>query len=56
MTQMLKMGELKMDTIAELDHHIFSTLHVKDLTELAHFIEGYREPLKAQLESLKYLI
>jgi len=56
MTQMLKMGELKMDTIIELDHHIFSTLHVKDLTELAHFIEGYREPLKAQLDSLKYLI
>lgn len=56
MTQMLKMGELKMDTIVELDHHIFSTLHVKDLTELAHFIEGYREPLKEQLESLKYLI
>jgi putative nucleotidyltransferase with HDIG domain len=56
MTQMLKMGDLRMDTIVELDHHIFSTLHVKDLTELAHFIEGYREPLKAQLESLKYLI
>jgi len=56
MTQMLKMGELKMDTLQELDHHIFSTLHVKDLTELSHFIEGYREPLKAQLESLKYLI
>jgi HD-like signal output (HDOD) protein len=56
MTQMLKMGELKMDTSLELDHHVFSTLHVKDLTELAHFIEGYREPLQAQVESLKYLI
>ncbi|KAF0151662.1 MAG: metal-dependent phosphohydrolase HD subdomain protein [Ignavibacteria bacterium] len=56
MTQMLKVGELKMDTFVELDHHIFSTLHVKDLTELSHFIEGYREPLKAQMESLKYLI
>ncbi len=56
MTQMLKMGELRMDTNLELEHHVFSTLHVKDLTELAHFIEGYREPLQAQVESLKYLI
>jgi HD-like signal output (HDOD) protein len=56
MTQMLKMGELKMDSLVELDHHVFSTLHVKDLTELSHFIEGYREPLKSQMESLKYLI
>lgn len=56
MTQMLKMGDLKMDTMIDLDHHIFSTLHVKDLTELSHFIESYREPLQAQMESLKYLI
>ncbi len=56
MTQMLKIGELHLDTNLELDNHIFSTLHVKDLAELAHFIEGYREPLKAQLESLKYLV
>jgi len=55
-TQMLKMGELHMDGALELDSHVFATLHVKDLAELAHFIEGYREPLKAQLESLKYLV
>lgn len=56
MTQMLKMGDLHMDGAIELDNHVFSTLHVKDLTELAHFIEGYREPLQAQMESLKYLV
>jgi putative nucleotidyltransferase with HDIG domain len=56
MTQMLKMGELHLDSTLELDNHVFSTLHVKDLAELAHFIEGYREPLQAQLESLKYLV
>ena len=56
MTQMLKMGELHLDSAVELDTHVFSTLHVKDLAELAHFIEGYREPLQAQLESLKYLV
>lgn len=56
MTQMLKMGELKLDDKTELDSSLFAILHVKDLTELAHFIENYREPLQSQMESLKYLI
>jgi HD-like signal output (HDOD) protein len=56
MTQMLQMGNLKWDNLVELDNNIFNTLHVKDLTELGHFVESYREPIKLQMESLKYLV
>ncbi len=56
MTQMLKMGELTMDNSLQLNEFIFTTLHVKDLTQLAEFIESYKEPVKSQLESLRYLV
>lgn len=56
MTQLLKMGELKLDDKTELNSNILSILHVKDLTELSNFIESYREPLQSQMESLKYLV
>lgn len=56
MTQMLKMGELKLDDKTSISNNVLSILHVKDLTELSQFIENYREPLKQQMESLKYLV
>jgi HD-like signal output (HDOD) protein len=56
MTQKLQMGNLNMDNSLDLNEFIFTTLHIKDLTELGKFIESYREPLKNQIESLKYLI
>ena len=55
-TQMLKLGELNWDGMLQLDEHIFTTLHIKDINQLGEFIEGYREPLKYQMESLKYLL
>ncbi len=56
MTHMLKMGELKLDDKTSISNNVLSILHVKDLTELSQFIENYREPLKQQMESLKYLV
>jgi len=56
MTQKLQMGNLNMDNSLDLNEFIFTTLHIKDLTVLGKFIESYREPLKNQIESLKYLI
>ena len=56
MTQMLKIGDLDYEKSLKLDNVVFTTLHVKDLAELGHFIDGYREPLLLQLESLKYLV
>jgi len=56
MTQKLEMGCLEFDNNLDLNEFIFSTLHVKDLTELGKFIESYKEPVKGQFESLKYLI
>ncbi len=56
MTQMLKIGDLDYEKSLKLDNIVFSTLHVKDLAELGHFIDSYREPLLIQLESLKYLV
>ena len=56
MTQQLQVGNLKMDSSMELSEFIFESLHIKDLANLGTFIEGYREPLIAQMDSLKYLI
>ncbi len=56
MTQQLQVGNLKMDSSMELSEFIFESLHIKDLANLGTFIEGYREPLLVQMESLKYLI
>ncbi len=56
MTQKLQMGDLKWDGTLELNEHILTTLHFKDLADLGKFIENYREPLVGQLESLRYLI
>ncbi|MFA7227825.1 MAG: HDOD domain-containing protein [Melioribacteraceae bacterium] len=56
MTQKLQMGELKWDASINLDEHIFTNLHFKDLADLGKFIESYKEPLAGQLESLRYLI
>ncbi|MEW6702998.1 MAG: HDOD domain-containing protein, partial [Bacteroidota bacterium] len=56
MTQKLQIGNLSWDDSIELNEHIFATMHLKDLTELGKFIESYREPLAAQLDSLRYLI
>ncbi len=56
MTQKLQMGNLKWDESLNLDEHIFTNLHFKDLADLGKFIEGYKEPLVGQLESLRYLI
>lgn len=56
MTQKLQMGDLKWDGSLELNEHILTNLHFKDLTDLGKFIENYREPVIGQLESLRYLI
>lgn len=56
MTQMLKIGDVDYEKSLKLDNVVFSALHIKDLAELGHFIDGYREPLLTQLESLKYLV
>ncbi len=50
------MGELAFDNTIDLNEQIFTTLHFKDLSELSKFIEGYKEPIQAQMESLKYLV
>jgi HD-like signal output (HDOD) protein len=56
MTQKLQLGELAFDNTIDLNEQIFTTLHFKDLSELSKFIEGYKEPIQAQMESLKYLV
>ncbi len=55
MTQQLRVGEFNWDDGLELNDHIFSALNIKDLAELGKFIDSYKEPLLAQIESLRYL-
>jgi putative nucleotidyltransferase with HDIG domain len=56
MTQQIQIGNLGMDSSIELSEFIFESLHIKDLANLGQFIDSYREPLLAQMDSLKYLI
>jgi hypothetical protein len=56
MTQKLQVGQLGWDSSNELNEHIFTTLHIKDLVELGKFMDSYKDPLNAQIESLKHFL
>lgn len=55
MTQRLKLGSFTWDDDLELDHEAASTLQFKDQEGVDKFIDLYREPLEAQLESVRNL-
>jgi len=55
MTQKLKLGFFSWDDDAPLSQEATTTLQFKDQEEVDKFIELYREPVRLQLESLRFL-